>query len=115
MDAEISTTAVHELVESEDDVRIVDIRSQAEFDHGHIPGSENIPFHELPQRISELDDAEHIVTVCPVGQSSVQAARLISSYEGVPSDAQVESMAGGLEDWEYALESANDAECDAPF
>ncbi|WP_227352785.1 rhodanese-like domain-containing protein [Haladaptatus salinisoli] len=115
MDAEISTEEVHELVESDADARIVDIRPQAQFDRGHIPGSVNIPFHALPQRVSELDDAEHVVTVCPLGKSSVQAARLIDSYEGVPSDARVESMAGGLDDWDYELESADDAEADAPF
>ncbi len=115
MDAEISTDEVHELVESDTDVRIVDIRPQAQFDGGHIPNSENIPFHALPERISELDGADRIVTVCPLGKSSVQAARLIGSYEGVPEDARVESMAGGLDEWEYELESAESAESDAPF
>ncbi|EFW92039.1 Rhodanese domain protein [Haladaptatus paucihalophilus DX253] len=115
MDAEISTDDVHELVESDADVRIVDIRPEPQFDSGHIPGSENIPFHTLPSRIGELDGAEHVVTVCPLGKSSVQAARLIGSYEGVPEDTRVESMAGGLSEWEYELESSADAERDAPF
>ncbi|WP_458186900.1 rhodanese-like domain-containing protein [Haladaptatus sp. NG-WS-4] len=115
MDAEISPTAVHGLVESDSDVRIVDIRSRAEFEQAHIPGSVNIPFNALPRRISELDGAEHVVTVCPLGQSSVQAARLIGSYEGVPDDARVESMAGGLEAWDYDLQSEDGVESDAPF
>jgi rhodanese-related sulfurtransferase len=115
MDAEISTDDVHELVESDADVRIVDIRPEPQFEGGHIPGSENIPFHTLPDRITELDGADHVVTVCPLGKSSVQAARLIGSYEGVPSDTPVESMAGGLSEWGYELESAADAEQDAPF
>ncbi len=117
MDAEISTEDVHDLVESEEDVRIVDIRPEAQFEGGHIPGSENIPFHTLPDRIGELDGADHVVTVCPLGKSSVQAARLIGSYEGVSEDASVESMAGGLTEWEYELESADSAERgpDAPF
>ncbi|SIQ69289.1 Rhodanese-related sulfurtransferase [Haladaptatus litoreus] len=115
MDAEISTDDVHELVESDEDVRIVDIRPESQFDGGHIPGSENIPFHALPQRVSELEDAERVVTVCPLGKSSVQAARLIDSYEGIPENTRVESMAGGLNDWEHDLESAEGAESDAPF
>ncbi|WP_435159461.1 rhodanese-like domain-containing protein [Haladaptatus sp. DFWS20] len=115
MDAEISTDDVHELIESDADVRIVDIRPKSQFDGGHIPGSENIPFHTLPQRVSELDDADRVVTICPLGKSSVQAARLISSYEGVPEDTRVESMAGGLEKWEHELESAGSVESDAPF
>jgi rhodanese-related sulfurtransferase len=82
----------------------VDIRPEAAFERGHIPDSENIPFHALADEIERLDGAERIVTVCPEGKSSVQAARLISSYEGVPDDARVESMAGGLGEWEYGFE-----------
>ena len=96
MDGEISTDEVNELLENGADVRIVDIRNERNFEHSHIPDSENIPFHELTNRVDELEDADHIVTVCPHGKSSVQAAQLIGSYEGT-ADARVESMAGGLD------------------
>ncbi|WP_158055279.1 rhodanese-like domain-containing protein [Halorussus halophilus] len=105
MDAEISPTEVKELLDADEDVRVVDIRPSRQFDRGHIPDSENIPFHALADRIDSLDGAERVVTVCPHGKSSVQAARLIASYEGVPDDATVESMAGGLDEWEYGFES----------
>ncbi|MFP8952736.1 rhodanese-like domain-containing protein [Natrialbaceae archaeon A-arb3/5] len=101
MDGEISPEAVHDLVEADADVRIVDIRDKKHFEHSHIPGSENVPFHELTARVDEFEDAERIVTVCPHGKASVQAAQLIGSYEG-SADATVESMAGGLE--EYGLQ-----------
>ncbi|WP_137283981.1 rhodanese-like domain-containing protein [Halorussus salinisoli] len=104
MDAEISPEEVDELLDADEAVRVVDIRSEAEFDRGHIPGSENIPFHALADEIERLDGAERVVTVCPHGKASVQAARLVASYEGVPDDARVESMEGGLSEWEYELE-----------
>ncbi|WP_327051275.1 rhodanese-like domain-containing protein [Halomicrococcus gelatinilyticus] len=125
MDGEIAPAEVYELLEDGEDVRVVDIRSEAEFETGHVPGSECIPFHALPGRIDELDGASYVVTVCPHGKSSVQAARLIGSYEGVPDDARVESMAGGLDAWDHELESdadvassdepTSDAASDAPF
>ncbi|ELY44958.1 rhodanese-like domain-containing protein [Natronorubrum sulfidifaciens] len=96
MDGEISPNEVHELLEDDADVCIVDIRDPRSFAHSRIPNSENVPFHELSRRIEELEGEAHIVTVCPHGKSSVQAARLISSYEGT-ADARVESMAGGLD------------------
>ncbi|WP_380675392.1 rhodanese-like domain-containing protein [Salinigranum sp. GCM10025319] len=124
MDGEISTDEVAELLAAGDDApRIVDIRSPDAFARGHIPGSENVPFDRLPDRIESLADADHIVTVCPHGKASVQAARLITSYEGT-ADARVESMAGGLEDWDGPLdaddptvETETEAESgpDAPF
>ena len=101
MDGEISPSEVKELLEDDTDVRIVDIRDAQSFERSHIPDSENVPFHELTARVEEFEGEDHIVTVCPHGKASVQAAQLISSYEGT-ADAQVESMAGGLE--EYGLQ-----------
>lgn len=111
MDAEISPDEVDELLDADEDVRVVDIRPEAEFERGHIPDSENMPFHALADEIERLDGADRVVTVCPHGQASVQAARLISSYEGVSDEARVESMAGGLEAWgqRFQLEHGNTA------
>jgi rhodanese-related sulfurtransferase len=107
MDGEISPDEVQDRLDSEDPPTVVDIRSATEFEREHIPGSENVPFAELPNRVTSLEDADHIVTVCPHGQASVQAARLVKSYEGT-ADATVESMAGGLEAWAGPLESGAD-------
>lgn len=119
MDGEVSPDEVEELLRDDTPPRIVDIRQPPAFARGHISGSENIPFSELPDRIDTLEDADHIVTVCPHGKASVQAARLIKSYEGT-SNARVESMVGGLEAWtgdtEASVEQATaDEGPDAPF
>lgn len=113
MDGEISTAEVEALLETSDSPRIVDIRSPAAFRRGHIPGSENVPFNQLPQRVETLADADHIVTVCPHGESSVQAARLIGSYEGTDS-ARVESMHGGLTEWDGEIEAESTAPNEGP-
>ncbi|WP_299333738.1 rhodanese-like domain-containing protein [Haloplanus sp.] len=117
MDDEISSEEVESLLDEADQPRIIDIRSPTEFARGHIPGSENVPFNELPDRIDEFTDSDHIVTVCPHGKASVQAARLIGSYEGTAA-ARVESMAGGLEAWTGDLDAdeTDDHETpDSPF
>lgn len=88
-----------------DDVRIVDIRNPDSFARGHIPGSENVPAPELTDRVEELDGADRVVTVCPHGKASVQAARLVGSYRGV--DGPVESLDGGLEAWDGPIASAD--------
>ena len=103
MDDEIDPDAVYQLLEDDEDVRVVDIRDERSFARGHLPGSENLPFHALPTRVDEIAGADRIVTVCPHGKASVQAARLIASYEGC-TDARVESMAGGLDAWSESYE-----------
>ena len=112
MDGEIDPAALAALLEDGEDVRIVDIRDERAFDRGHLPDSESIPFPELTTRVAELEGADRIVTVCPHGIASRQAAQLIGSYEGT-ADARVESLRGGVEAWqeeghEMEISSAED-------
>lgn len=119
MDGEISAEELSELLESDQEVRIVDIRSPGQFRRRRIPGSENIPFAELTGRIGELAGSDRVVTVCPHGQASVQAARLIDSFEDF--DGRVDSLETGIEQWPYEFETGGETATtpsegpDAPF
>ncbi|SFC41964.1 Rhodanese-related sulfurtransferase [Halobiforma haloterrestris] len=108
---EVTPDEVKEKLE-DDDVQVVDIRPESEFEQGHIPGAINIPMSELPSRIDEYDWGDDVVVACPIGQSSIQAARLIGSYEDAESDA-VASMEGGYREWEYELETGTESESDS--
>lgn len=114
MDGEISAADLHAL--DDEAVHVVDIRQPASYRRGHIPGSENIPMGALPGHIEELEGAERVVTVCPHGKASVQAARLVASDEGF--SGRVESLAPGIEGWreqyDLATDDADD-DPDAPF
>lgn len=114
---EVTPEEVKEAVESDEDVTVVDIRDPGQYAQGHVPGAINLPLSELPQRVDEVDWDEEVVCVCPIGQSSIQAARLLSSYESVE---EAKSMAGGYREWEYDLERGGPDEGgepggDAPF
>ncbi|WP_262179629.1 rhodanese-like domain-containing protein [Haloarcula laminariae] len=104
MDGEIGTEEMRELLDA-DDARIIDIRSPAAFRRGHIPGSENVPLGSLVDSVERFDDVERVVTVCPKGKSSVQAARLIASYEGFTG--RVESFEPGLSGWDGPFDDGN--------
>jgi 3-mercaptopyruvate sulfurtransferase SseA len=43
---------------------VVDVRNQASYDIGHIPGSKLIPVGEIANRINELPRDKMIVTYC---------------------------------------------------
>jgi rhodanese-related sulfurtransferase len=118
MDGEIDPDEVERLLASDDPPRVVDVRDPGAFERGHIPGSENVPFAQIPDRAAEFAGEELVVTVCPHGQASVQAARLIGSAAGV--DGRVESMRGGLAEWDGSVAPAADRANadegpDAPF
>jgi rhodanese-related sulfurtransferase len=118
---EIDPAELAERRERDGDVRIVDIRSPPAFRSGHIPGSVNVPMSRLTDRAEELDGADTVVTVCPHGEASLQAARILGAYEGL-RDATIYSLAGGLTAWDGDLveeeaptvESGTE-ESDAPF
>jgi Rhodanese-related sulfurtransferase len=106
---ELSPEAVKQRIE-EGDTQVVDIRPPTQFEQGHIPGAINIPMSQLPAQVDEVDWGDEVVCACPIGQSSVQAAKLIQSFENVEDDATVASMAGGYQEWEYELERGERSE-----
>ena len=101
---EVPPEDVKERIDNGEDTQVIDIRSPAQFERGHIPGAINIPMAELPSRVDEVEWGDDVVVACPIGQSSIQAARLIGSYEGVDDAGAVRSMKGGYDAWEYELE-----------
>lgn len=102
---EVTAAELHAKLDADEDVQIVDTRGPSAYASGHIPGAENLPYGELAERIDEIEWGESVVLVCEIGQSSMQAARILDSYEGVDDDARIASLAGGYEGWEYELEA----------
>jgi len=119
---DITPEQLHAKLQAGEEVQVVDIRSPREFRDGHIPGAINVPFPEFSQRIDDQEWGDEIVVACPIGKSSKQAARLLSSFAGVPDGARIANLEGGYRDWEYELARGDDgpdgddaAHEDAPF
>jgi ArsR family transcriptional regulator len=45
-------------------VTVLDVRPEAEFSHGHLPGAINIPIGELKRRLGDLPKRREIVAYC---------------------------------------------------
>ena len=56
---------------------LLDVRSEAEFRSGAIPGAKNIPVQSLGGRLAELDPARAVVVYCASGMRSASAASLL--------------------------------------
>jgi len=106
---EIGPDELHRKFEAGEDVQVVDIRTEEQFREGHVPGAINLPFSEFPQQIETVDWGDDIVCVCPIGRSSLQAARLLEAYEGVDHDARIANLKGGYREYEYELETGDEA------
>jgi hydroxyacylglutathione hydrolase len=78
--------------------QVVDVRSGAEWDAGHIAGAIHIPLGELPRRMNELARDRPIVVHCQSGARSAIAASLLMA--GDLSD--VADLTGGFSEWDSA-------------
>ncbi|MBN2045548.1 MAG: rhodanese-like domain-containing protein [Anaerolineales bacterium] len=79
----------------QEDTFILDVRTQEEWDAGHIPGATLIPLDDLGNRISELPRGEDIVVICRSGNRSAVGRDILLSagFENVTS------VAGGFNQW----------------
>jgi len=52
---------------------IIDVRTSAEYQNGHLKGSKNIPLDKLMTQISKISKDQPIITVCASGMRSASA------------------------------------------
>jgi rhodanese-related sulfurtransferase len=74
-----------------DAAQIVDVRTDREWNAGHIEKALHIPLNELTDKLSELDKAEAIVAVCRTGVRSEKAVEILRSR-----GFDAENLEGGL-------------------
>ncbi|MEO9964236.1 MAG: rhodanese-like domain-containing protein [Reichenbachiella sp.] len=58
---------------------IIDVRTKAEYQQGHIKGSQNIPLNNLSNHYSKLHKNKCIITCCASGMRSGTAKRILKS------------------------------------
>ncbi|MFY9140604.1 MAG: DsrE/DsrF/DrsH-like family protein [Thermacetogeniaceae bacterium] len=56
---------------------LLDVRTAAEYEVGHLPGAVNIPLQELRERLSELPKGKEIIIYCRVGFRGYLAYRIL--------------------------------------
>src|ERR671916_292553 len=93
---ELDSGRARELLETEDPA-VVDVREQAEWDEGHLPGAVHVPRGHLESRIEAAvpDRSQPVLVYCSAGNRSAFAAKTLEElgYENVTS------LAGGFTDW----------------
>ena len=93
---EISMSKAMEMMESEENYIILDVRTEEEFKQGHIPEAVCIPNEVIEQQAeAELPDKEQLLLVyCRSGNRSKQASKKLAAlgYSNVYEF-------GGIKDW----------------
>jgi glyoxylase-like metal-dependent hydrolase (beta-lactamase superfamily II)/rhodanese-related sulfurtransferase len=90
--------AVDALDARQGDDLVLDVREPAEYDHGHVPGSINLPQADLASRLEELPRDRPVYVLCQGGFRSLRAARFLKQM----GFEQVASVKGGTMAWSAA-------------
>lgn len=92
---EVSPAELAALLESGEDVQLVDVRESWEAELACLPGAMILPLGRLPELTDALDPDRPVVVYCHHGIRSAQAAGYLESagFDGV------RHLAGGIDAW----------------
>jgi phage shock protein E len=93
----VDVATVEEL-RQRDDVFILDVREDSEFQSGHIPGATLVPLGQIPDRLDEVPRDKTVIAVCRSGNRSSQATDFLRQ-QGFDN---VHNMEGGMNAWSQA-------------
>jgi rhodanese-related sulfurtransferase len=79
-------------------VRVIDVRTDAEVAEGTIPGAEHIALDAFDPATLDLSDGREVVLYCRSGRRSAIAGEKLAEVTGAP----VEHLDGGILAWEAA-------------
>jgi len=94
----LNSPTLREWLAQPDAPRIIDVRTTAEFETAHIPGSYNVPLHLLQEHTAEIAGHldQDIVLVCRSGMRAAQAEQTLGR-NGLPN---VHLLDGGILAWQ---------------
>lgn len=80
------------------DLQLLDVRTEAEFESGHIARARNVPLYALPRRLAGLglDPDKPVIAICLSGHRSVPACWLLRRA----GFREVYGLAGGMLAWQ---------------
>ncbi|RNI13550.1 rhodanese-like domain-containing protein [Methanohalophilus portucalensis] len=92
--SDVSAAEAFNLIENED-IFILDVRTQSEYDNGHLENSYLIPVSELEYRLDEVPSDTAILVYCRSGRRSVTASNILldAGY------CDVYNMEAGFNEW----------------
>lgn len=99
---EVDCDTVNRLLQSVDEVTLIDCREPDEHAIGHIAGAVLLPMSQIGDRLEELQQLPDQATIvyCHHGGRSLRVAMWMRQ-QGIP---QAQSMAGGIDVWSQSID-----------
>lgn len=91
----IDIEKAHEMLEeNHEQIILLDVRTEEEYNAGYIPGAVNIPLPDLENRFAELDKSKTLIVHCQSGDRSKTASDTLAQHGFI-----VYNMPGGINAW----------------
>lgn len=96
----ISPEQAKVLIEKNQDVVILDVRSEKEYDQGHLPQATLMTYRELKKSLSDFDREKVYMLYGENERESAKAAQ----YLGNNGFSRIYMLKGGIDQWPYDIE-----------
>ncbi|OQY41502.1 MAG: hypothetical protein B6242_17280 [Anaerolineaceae bacterium 4572_78] len=83
-------------IRGRDDVILIDVREQWEYDNGHIPGVMLMPTDTIPNRLSDIPKDKTVIIYCRSGRRSANVIKFLRQN----SFDNIHNMLNGFAAWE---------------
>jgi adenylyltransferase/sulfurtransferase len=93
---EITATELKQRLDRGDDLQIIDVREQLEFDIARIPGTKLIPLGQVVSRKDEIEEGRETIVHCKGG---VRSAKAIEALTGAGFKGRLVNLKGGILAW----------------
>ena len=92
---EITYSEMQELINKNEGIKIIDVRSKQEYNEYHLPNAINIPVYEIEKEINNYikNKNEVIIVYCQVGSRSNKAKKILERLGYI----NVYNLKGGLD------------------
>ena len=94
---EVDVQTVYD-IQGLEDVHVLDVREQYEYDEKHIPNVTLLPMSEIESRLNEIPKDKEVIVTCRTGNRSGQVTQFLAQ-NGFDN---VHNMQGGIVAWEEA-------------
>lgn len=100
---DITPAALHARLAAGEDIQLIDVREEMEFNYCRIAGSVLVPLGEVPRRAAEIRAAGPVVLICHHGVRSAQALGYLQHRLGREN---LLNLRGGIDAWSHEVDSA---------
>ena len=93
---EITATELKQRLDRGDDLQVIDVREQKEYDVARLENSKLIPLGQVVNRMGEIDPGRETVVHCKGG---VRSAKAIEALKAAGFGGRLVNLKGGITAW----------------